>query len=68
MDLAKMSTPGLLKMHSAVREALEVDDTLHLSGLPKTYEVRGFPDWHEWSDKLEAELDKRKVRYAKVAW
>ncbi|MFO0812525.1 MAG: hypothetical protein U0796_04870 [Gemmatales bacterium] len=68
MNLAGMSTPGLLKMHNAVREALEIDDTLHLSGLPKTYGVRDFADWRPWTDALEAELDNRKVKYAKVAW
>ena len=53
MNLAGMSTPGLLKMHSAVHEALEIDDMLHLSGLPKTYGVRDFADWRAWADALE---------------
>lgn len=68
MNLTGMSTPGLLKMHSAVREAIEVDDALILSGFKPTYGVRDYADWRSWSDALEAELDKRNAKYAKVSW
>jgi hypothetical protein len=68
MDLSKLSTPGLLKMHGAVREALEMDDTLDLIGLPKMYGVRELPDWRVWSDALEAELDRRGIKFAKIDW
>ncbi|HWL06998.1 MAG TPA: hypothetical protein VNQ76_01160 [Planctomicrobium sp.] len=61
-----MSTPGLLKMHNAIREAIEIDDMLYLSRLPKTYGVRDYSDWREWADSLEIELDKRKIKFAKV--
>jgi hypothetical protein len=68
MDLAVTSIPGLLKMHSAVREALETDDALQLVGLQTGYRVRDTPDWRAWSDSLESELDKRSVKYTKADW
>ena len=63
-----MTTSGILKLNATVREALEQDDQLILSGLKPIYCVRDFPDWRAWSDLLEAELDKRAVKYAKVGW
>lgn len=68
MDFAKLSDAGLLKLHGAVREALEVDDQLHLAGLSKVYGVREFSDWRDWSNAIEAELDRRSVKYQRVAW
>lgn len=61
------STSGLLMMHHGVRQALEVDDNLP----PKTekiYGVREYSDWLLSSDAIEAELNKRQVKYQKVAW
>ncbi len=68
MNISGMSTSGILKMHSAVRESLEIDDQLVLAGGTPTFGVRGFPDWRPWSDMLEDELDKRKIKYTKVDW
>ena len=68
MNISGMTDAGILKMYAAVREALEQDDQLVLSGLKPVYGVRGFSDWKDWSDLLEAELDKRGVKYTKVGW
>jgi len=68
MNLAGMSTPGLLKLYGAVRETLEIDDALHLAGLPKVHGVRDFPDWRVWSDALAVELENRGIKYQKVDW
>jgi hypothetical protein len=68
MNISGMSSAGILKMHAGVREALEVDDQLRLSGLQPIFGVREFADWRPWSDMLEAELDQRGVKYTKVEW
>jgi hypothetical protein len=64
----EMSNGGLLKMQNAVRESLETDDMLRLSGLKPIYGVRELNDWKPWSDALESELTKRKVKFMPVAW
>ena len=61
------STSGLLMMHSGVSQALAVDDNLPTNA-GKLYGVRQYQDWRRWSDALEAELDKRQVKYVKVVW
>jgi hypothetical protein len=66
MDLTKLSTNGLLKLHAATREAVEVDDNLPPDEF--VYGVRVFPDWRPWADQIEAELDKRGVKYTKIVW
>lgn len=66
INLPGMTTPGLLKMYEPIREALEVDDTLPDGR--KVYGVREFPDWKAWASAIEAELDKRGVKYTKVQW
>lgn len=61
------STSGLLMMHGGVRQALAVDDNLP-EGAEKPYGVRHYPDWRRWADSIESELDKRAVKYSKIAW
>lgn len=61
------STSGLLMMHSGVKQALAVDDNLP-ANVEKLYGVRHYPDWRRWANAIEAELDKRNVKYTKVAW
>jgi hypothetical protein len=65
MDITKLSVNGLLMMYGAVRDALSVDD--NATG-PKPYGVRDTPDWREWSDGLERELEKRNARFVKIDW
>ena len=60
------STSGLLMMHNGVRTALATDDALPESQKP--YLVRKHPDWKMQADEIEAELDKRKVKYQKIKW
>ena len=45
-----------------------MNDQLVLAGIKPVYGVRDFSDWKDWSDLLEAEFDKRGVKYTKVAW
>jgi hypothetical protein len=68
MNISGMTIAGILKMHAAVREALEQDDQLVLAGLQPIYGARAFSDWKAWSDMLEHELDERSVKYTKVGW
>jgi len=68
MNISGMTDAGILKMYAAVREAIEQDDQLVLAGLKPIYGVRDFSDWKDWSDLLQAELDKRGVKYTKVGW
>lgn len=32
------------------------------------YGVREFPDWRAWAAAIEAELDRRGAKYAKIRW
>ena len=67
MNISGLSTNALLLLYNAVREALEIDDNLP-RGVEKTYNVREFRDFREWSNGLEAELDNRGARYSKIEW
>lgn len=67
MNIPEISTNGILMMHSGIRGALAVDDSLPV-GKEKIYGVREFKDWRVQADQFEAELDKRHVRYQKIDW
>lgn len=54
-------------MHQAVRDRLEEEDN-QPAGQEKIYGVREYPDWRMQADEMEAELDRRKVLYSKIAW
>ncbi len=66
MDIENLSTSSLLLLHSPVRQALETDD--NLPDGQKIHEAREEPDWRRWSDRIEAELDKRNAKYEKIEW
>lgn len=61
-----LSTAGILKLHTAIREALEEDDNAPPGS--KRFGVREFADWRVMGDELEAELDKRGDEYDKLRW
>lgn len=67
MNIPGLSTAGLLKLHGAILEALQVDDNAP-EGYTKMYGVRDFSDWRVMAEEIEAELDSRKVKYAKIRW
>jgi len=67
MNIPELTTNSLLMLHSAVRQALETDDNLP-EGTEKIHEVRKSPDWREWSNLIEDELDNRSIRYEKISW
>lgn len=67
MNIMGFSTNGLLMMHSSIKQALSVDDNMP-EGTDKPYGVRSYPDWHEISTEIEAELTNRQVKYERVAW
>lgn len=66
MNISGLSTPGLLKLYNAIKESLEVDDSL--PGNQKIFYVREFPDWRDYAGKFEKELDKRGAKYTKIKW
>jgi hypothetical protein len=67
VDVGKFSDDGIKKMHDAVLDALDQDDRAPPNQL-KRFGVRHFADWRQWSDALEAELQKRKISFVKVKW
>jgi hypothetical protein len=67
MDVQGVSTAGILKMYGSICEALEVDD--NAPDGQKPYGVREYPDWREWAEMWERELDRRgDVKYEKIRW
>ncbi len=66
VNVTNLSLNGLLLLHNAVREALLLDDNTCKG--PKPYMVRQTPDWRQWSDALEKELDRRNARFEKIHW
>lgn len=67
MDVGKLSSAGLKKLHEAVHRAMEIDDKTPPSQ-DKPFGVRQFSDWKQWSDELEAELQRRNIQFTKVKW
>jgi hypothetical protein len=67
MNLPKLSTNGLLMLHTPISTALAQDDSIP-NGQPKVYGVRETADWREWATEIEAELDSRHVAYDKIKW
>ncbi|MGA2398862.1 MAG: hypothetical protein ABSG30_12465 [Steroidobacteraceae bacterium] len=67
VDVGNFSDGGIKKLHDAVLDALDKDDKTP-PNQDKPYGVRQFPDWRQWSDALEAELQKRKIPFSKVKW
>ena len=67
MNIEGLSTSSLLMLHSVVRQALVTDDDLP-EGATKIHEVREYPDWKQWSDRIENVLDNRRVKYERIKW
>ena len=64
-DLKEMSDSGLQSLHEGVIRALTIDD--ETTG-EKPFNVRGTGDWRKWSDLLEAEMTRRRVKFNEVPW
>ena len=67
MNLRGLSTNGLLKLHTAIREALDADDSTPPGG-EKAFGVREYPDWRLLANGLESVLDERGTDYIWVPW
>jgi hypothetical protein len=67
MNVSGYSTNGLMAMHGAIRNCLQIDDALPKGG-EKFYGVRDYQDWRQQADLIEAELDNRKITYQKIVW
>ena len=65
--VAGFSTDGLQKMHLAALHAFQKDEATP-AGQAKLYGVREHADWKQWSDALEAELEKRNAQLTKIPW
>ncbi|WP_454753816.1 hypothetical protein [Cupriavidus necator] len=67
MNIPGFSTNGLTMMYDAARNALAEDDAT-MAGNDKPYGVREYPDWRQFTDAIEHELDARQVAYTKISW
>lgn len=65
-DASGFSDSGLLMQYNLQAKALINED--NNPDLPKEFNMRGEPDHKEWSDCLEAELEKRGLRFDKAPW
>jgi hypothetical protein len=65
MKAANLNDSALIFLYDVVENALSDDDQKRH---PKSYGVRENPDWRTWSDELAAEMDRRKIKYAKIKW
>lgn len=66
MRIDKLSDSGVRMLHEGVQRALAADDSLPAG--KKKFEVRELPDWKEWAEQLEAEMDSRGLDYQKIGW
>ncbi|WP_252259925.1 hypothetical protein [Erythrobacter aurantius] len=64
---ARLSTDSLHELYEAVRSALADDDGKE-DPSERRYLVRETRDWREWSEAIEAELEKRDVSFEKIEW
>lgn len=67
VNISGMSLGGLKAMQRAIHDRL-IEEDKQPPGQAKVYDVRGFADWKEQADEIEAELDRRSVVYIKVLW
>ena len=66
-NIEGMSDNGLKSMQKSIYDCLHKDDQAP-PGAEKAYGVREFSDWRKMSDDIEAELDRRGIKYNKVPW
>ncbi|MBO9535584.1 hypothetical protein [Herbaspirillum sp.] len=66
-NIKGMSDIGLKAMQKSIVDCLERDDQLP-KGQEKIYGVREFSDWRDMSNEIEAELDRRGIKYNKICW
>ena len=62
----ELTTGSLLDLHNSIRKAMSEDDKLPDG--QKKYGVYEFPDWKQHADRIEKELDNRRVKYQKLDW
>jgi len=66
MNIPGFTTKTLLEFNAKVKECLRKDDDN--SSAEKDYGVRSFPDWREFSNKIEEELKRRDVQFDSIQW
>ena len=66
LPFKQTTTPFLLKLHGAIREALAHDRSRSAGDV--YYGVEQFPDWRQEADALEEELSDRQVHFEPIPW
>jgi len=66
MNIPGFTTEALQVFHSKVKECLRKDD--ENPSPDKTYGVRTYKDWRNWSDAIEEELQKRQISFDPIVW
>ena len=66
MDFKSMSNELLLRLHEAVRSALNEDDRLSVG--QKKYFVREYPDWKLCANEIEDVLKNKNVSFTPIQW
>ena len=61
MNIELLTTKTLQLFHEQIKIALRADD--HNPSPEKDYGVRTYPDWRSFNQRIEKELDKRKVNF-----
>ena len=65
LNIATITTPGLIMLYQSVRIALEQDDQMPER---RQFEIRENPEWRRWSDEIAGELGLRGVAFDSIAW
>lgn len=65
LNIATITTPGLIMLYQSIRIALEQDDQMPER---RQFEIRENPEWRRWSDEIAGELSLRGVAFDSIAW
>jgi hypothetical protein len=65
LNIATITTPGLIMLYQSIRIALEQDDQMPER---RQFEIRENPEWRRWSNEIAGELSLRGVAFDSIAW
>jgi hypothetical protein len=65
LNIATITTPGLIMLYQSIRIALEQDDQMPER---RQFEIRENPEWRRWSDEIAGELRLRGVEFDSIVW
>ena len=68
MEISGLSDKALHCLWTAVKNAFIAYENALASGDSPGFGVRETPDWKEWSDSLEREMQKREISFEPISW